>query len=372
MFAGYPGADTQNFGYDRSGKTIPLHLQSITTDWDIDHSSDAFAAAYDGGKLDGWNGEYACCGQPENFAYAYAPHSEVRTYWQMAARYVLADHVFQSNLDGSFVAHQYAIAAYAGREVDYPLGAWGCEGSGNTIATFNPDRTFGPRVPVCENYTTLGDELDAAGLSWRYYTYPPLDDGGLWSAYAAIGHIYNGPDWTADVITPATRFAGDVAAGRLAAVTWITPVCERSDHSGCKSRDGQAWVASLVNAVGESPFWSTTAIFVIWDDWGGWFDGVAPVYKDYDGLGFRVPLLVISPYAKSGYVSHVQYESSSVLRFMEDTYGLAPLAASDARAVDPAGDAFDFTQPPRPYTPFAAVFHPRGGPAVRPPRVGGD
>ena len=89
-------------------------------------------------------------------------------------------------------------------------------------------------------------------------------------------------------------------------------------------------MASLVNAIGTSSFWKSTAIFIMWDDPGGWFDPVKPPHKDYDGFGFRVPLIVISPYAKQGYVTHVQYETASVLRFMEDNFGLAPLAASDA------------------------------------------
>jgi phospholipase C len=178
--------------------------------------------------------------------------------------------------------------------------------------------------------------------------------GGIWSAYQAINHIYNGPDWTNDVISPSAQFLTDVAGGTLANITWITPIPQNSDHAGLgfASRTGPAWVASLVNAVGQSQFWDSTAIFIMWDDWGGWYDPVAPVYEDYDGLGFRVPLIMISPYAKQGYVSHVQYETSSVLRFMEDNFGLGQLAASDARANDPAADAFDFTQPPRPFQAF--------------------
>ena len=109
---------------------------------------------------------------------------------------------------------------------------------------------------------------------------------------------------------------------------------------GMEAGGGPAWVASVVNAIGESPYWRSTAIFIMWDDWGGWFDPVAPVYEDYDGLGFRVPLIIVSPYAKKGYVTHVQYETASVLRFIEDNFGLGRLAASDARANDPAGDAF--------------------------------
>jgi phospholipase C len=111
--------------------------------------------------------------------------------------------------------------------------------------------------------------------------------------------------------------------------------------------EGPAWIASVVNAIGTSKFWNSTAIFIIWDDWGGWYDPVKPVFEDYDGLGFRVPMLIVSPYAKRGYVTHVQYETASVLRFIEDTFDLGQLAKSDARAADPAGDAFDYYQPPR-------------------------
>jgi phospholipase C len=110
----------------------------------------------------------------------------------------------------------------------------------------------------------------------------------------------------------------------------------------------------LVNAVGKSKFWDSTAIFVQWDDWGGLYDHVPPPFKDYDGLGFRVPLLVISPYAKKDYVSHVQYETASVLRFAEDVFGLDRLAAADKRAVSPAKDCFDFSQPPRKFVPIKA------------------
>ena len=159
--------------------------------------------------------------------------------------------------------------------------------------------------------------------------------------------IFNGPDWNADVINPPSRFFNDVGAGQLANVTWITPTSLTRITPGLNSSTGPAWVASLVNAIGTSKFWKSTAIFVMWDDWGGWFDPVKPVYEDYDGLGFRVPVIMVSPYAKRGYVTHVQYETASVLRFIEDTFGLAQLAAADARANDPAIDAFDYSQAPR-------------------------
>ncbi len=121
----------------------------------------------------------------------------------------------------------------------------------------------------------------------------------------------------------------------------------------------------MVNAVGESTYWDSTAIFIMWDHWGGWFDPASPIRLDADGSGFRVPMIGISAYAKSGYVSHVQYETSSVLRFIEDNFGLGQLAASDARAADPGPDFFDFTQKPRRFKAFDSNV-PRQEPAVAP------
>jgi phospholipase C len=114
-----------------------------------------------------------------------------------------------------------------------------------------------------------------------------------------------------------------------------------------------------VNTVGKSKFWESTAIFVLWDDWGGLYDHVPPPYAGRDGLGFRVPMLIISPYAKHGYVSHTQYETASILRFAEDLFGLGQLAAADRRAASPAADAFDFSQRPRHFEKIDAPLAPR-------------
>ena len=156
------------------------------------------------------------------------------------------------------------------------------------------------------------------------------------------------------MITPQKKFLTDVRAGKLANFTWVTPLCADSDHPECGSGLGPSWVASVVNGVGESKFWKTTVIFVQWDDWGGLYDHVPPPYKGYDGLGFRVPLIVISPYAKKNYVSHVQYETASVLRFAEDLFGLAQLSAADTRATSPAADCLDLSQAPRKFVPIKA------------------
>jgi phospholipase C len=140
-----------------------------------------------------------------------------------------------------------------------------------------------------------------------------------------------------------------VGAGKLANVTWIIPDYVDSDHSGAKSTTGPSWVASLVNAVGGSRFWDSTAVFVIWDDWGGWYDHVSPPQLDVQGLGFRVPMLAISPYSKVNYVSHVQYESAGILNFVESVFDLPALQAADKRA-NGFDDIFDFTKKPRPYS----------------------
>ena len=361
LFVGYPGAETQNYGLDQSGNQIPLTSEPFEIDWNIDHNITTFESAFDHGKMDGWNNEAACCGQPQNFAYAYVPLAETAPYWDMADQYVLADKMFQSNVDGSFVAHQYAIAAYAAQSVNNPTEAWGCPGGSSTQEQYllAPERKIAPdTVEPCFNYQTLGDELDTAGLSWRFYTASITGDGNLWTAYQAVDHIYNGPDWAKDVITPQSQFLTDVSKkGKLAAVTWVTPTWPNSDHSGSLSNTGPSWVSSLVNTVGESPFWNSTVIFVIWDDWGGWYDPVKPKRVDYDGLGFRIPMLIISPYAKHGHVTHVHYETASIPRYIEDNFGLPQLATADARAADPVTDNLDFSKPPR---PFHKIKAPKG------------
>jgi phospholipase C len=365
LFQGYPGADTVSEGKNSKGEMIQLQPVSLRTVYNLDHSAKAMFTDCDGTgrfpgtrcRMDRFNKEidYSNHG-PKNPQYVYVPHDESRPYFDMAHEWVLADRMFQSQLDESFAAHQYVIAAQAHSSVDLPRGIWGCAGgSTDTVPTITSLRARGKSQQACFDYQTLGDELDQAALPWRFYTskytYP---NSGIWSGYQAVEHIFNGPDWHEDVITPQKKFLTDVPAGKLAAFTWITPTCPDSDHLSCGGGYGPSWVASVVNTVGKSKFWNTTAIFVQWDDWGGVYDHVAPPYKDFDSLGFRVPLLVISPYAKKDYISHVQYETASMLRFAEDLWGLNQLAAADKRATSPANDCFDFAQKPRAFVPIKA------------------
>jgi len=371
LFYGFPGAHTVAHGRDSHGRKIALSPIGLETTWDLDHSSGSFFAACNGTgsfpgtdcQMNGFDREYVGCGHKSyppcpirHPQYAYVPHEETKPYFEMAKEYVLADRMFASNFDASsFISHQYIIAGQAQSAVNYPDSAWGCEGGkADLIGTVSQARTlYQDYIRACFTDKTLGEELDAARLPWAFYA-ASYSSGylNIWSAYQANRHVYYGADWKKDVL-PNTQFFDDVKQGRLRAVSWVTPTCANSDHAGCGSNTGPSWVASLVNAIGTSPYWSSTAIFIFWDDYGGWYDDVPPPLVDYDGLGIRVPLLVISPYAKRGYISHTQYEHGSILQFAEDRFGLPRLAASDTRA-NSLDDCFDFNAPPRPFTPIAA------------------
>jgi phospholipase C len=161
----------------------------------------------------------------------------------------------------------------------------------------------------------------------------------------------------ANVVSPSTQVLTDVNKGKLADVVWVMPTRDASDHPGSNDGSGPSWVGSVVNAIGNSQYWNNTAIFITWDDWGGFYDHVKPkVYNSYE-LSFRVPMIVVSPYAKSHYVSHVQYEFGSILRFTEETFGLPSLHTTDARAND-LSDLFNFSQQRLRFKPVKTKYGP--------------
>lgn len=378
LFHDFPGADTSDYGYAHDGTRVRLEPVSLTAAYDVSNNYRDFTRSYDNGKMDGFDlrrvgprgGSRIPLIASQYPQYAYVPAREVQPYFDLAKQYVLADRMFQSNIDQSFAAHLYLIAAQAGGAADVPDGRpWGCDAkSGTTVIVLGKNRKeHGRRFP-CFDFRTLADELDAARATWRYYA-PKVDSstvwqrfqlrartgkrhphppefGQNWSSYDAIAHQRYCPDWDTNIVSPPAQFFQDVHKGALADVTWIVPDWRDSDHSLSRSDTGPSWVGSIVDAVGQSRYWASTVVFVIWDDSGGWYDHVPPPQKDFDGLGVRVPLLVVSPYAKLGHVTHVQYEAASLVRFVESTFGLAPLAESDRRAND-LRDCFDFNQQPR-------------------------
>ena len=365
FFATYPGADGTTTGQTHHGtvslKEVPLGGV------DLDHTWKAFVTEFDGGKMDGFDsinlGAWGGGPPAKLYPYQYVNPSDVGPYWTMAQQYVLADHMFETQSSGSFIGHQDLIAgstAINSKEalVNYPSSdVWGCDAPKNTVTSLlTADRIVhhGAGPFPCLTYPTLRDSLDAGGISWKYYA-PPVNTnvGKIWSAFDAIAAVRNGPEWQTNVVTPETTIFKDIAANALPAVSWIAPDAKNSDHPGHDVTGGPSWVAQVVNAIGGSPAWNSTAVIVIWDDWGGFYDHVAPPQLDYQGLGFRVPMLVISPYAKKGYVSHTSYEFGSILKFVEDNWAIPRVGTTDVRAASMA-DVFDFTQPPRKFVQIAA------------------
>ncbi|MBV8372841.1 MAG: hypothetical protein JOY69_06245, partial [Candidatus Eremiobacteraeota bacterium] len=202
LFYGFRGAKTAKYGYDTNGNKITLQPIPLETTWDIDHSSNSFFAACNGTgsipgtncRMNGFDNEYYGCGGSgppcpnANPPYSYVPHSETKPYFSMARQYVLADQMFASNFDASsFISHQYFISGQAVHAVNYPDNAWGCPGGpSDMIATVGPQRQIPEGYEtVCWDPTTLGDELDNAGVSWAFYTATINGDLGIWSAYQA-------------------------------------------------------------------------------------------------------------------------------------------------------------------------------------------
>jgi phospholipase C len=349
FFHSFPGADSAQSGMDK-GTVVELKPVPLAETYDLDHSHPGFWKAWDNGQMDGFAQAQT---NPPLAAYAYVPESDIKPYWTLASQYTLADRMFQSNTGPSFAAHQYMIAAQSGEADEDPLpqsSVWGCDApAGTTVALVGPNGTDLPGVFPCFDYQTMGDLLDAKGMTWRYYApanFPPTNSPS--TAYEAIRHIFYGSEWKKNNISPETQALTDIANGDMAQVTWIIPDWLHSDHPGNNSAEGPDWVASIVNTIGASPLWNSTAIFIMWDDWGGWYDHVNPQASDSMGPGFRVPMIVVSPYAKRGYVSHQVSETASLLTFTEKNFGLPNLGARDATASD-LSDCFDYSQKPAAY-----------------------
>jgi phospholipase C len=371
LFHGLPGADIANSGTNSAGQTIPLTPIPLATDYDLSHAHGAFVAMYDSGKMDGADKIPISCKKgatdcpPVNPQFRYVDPADVQPYFQMTEQYTFADRMFQTNQGPSFPAHQFIIAGtsaptatsdlFAAENVVLPPQpgsntAAGCAGpSGETVALIDPAGNEATKMFPCFEHPALVDLLDANGITWSYYA---PSAGSIWTGPNAIQHLRFGADW-GNVIIPQNRILTDIANGDLPQVTWVIPSGQASDHALTNDGSGPSWVASIVNAIGNSSYWSTTAILITWDDWGGWYDHVPPTIINSYEYGFRVPLIVVSPYAKRGYVSHVNHDFGSMLHFVEATFQLPSLGYVDLLA-DDLSDCFDFTQTPASFRPFAA------------------
>jgi phospholipase C len=371
LFNGLPGADTVKYGIDSKGDRVNLQPILLTAPYDLDHQHIAFETEYDDGRLDAFNLEKSTkcqhrhdCPLPEDRAFGYVPRSEVRPYFDIAEQYAFADRMFESDAGPSFPAHQYILSGTSTIEEGSPWRAseepltprqkftGGCDSPKGSLGQLidmsgNEDREIFP----CFDRPALTDLLEAKSLTWHYYQ---ADVGpGPWNAPDAIRHIRHSPEYSKDVVEPPSTVLTDVAEGRLSNVAWVTPTAAESDHAGTNDGTGPSWVASVVNAIGESRYWNDTVIFILWDDWGGWYDHVKPPQLNSFELGFRVPLIAVSPYAKRAYISHKQHEFGSILKFVEETFDLGSLGSTDVRS-DDLKDCFDFSQKPRVFKPIPA------------------
>jgi phospholipase C len=377
VFAGFPGASTQSYGYWHA-KKVPLHEVRFVAPkpykTDMIHNWTSAHLGYDGGKMDGFGSNTFSQGLGvATWPYAYLKRSEVQPYWDLASQYVLEDHMFPTMFGGSFTAHLDLISGTTDlapkvSEVDWPDSShWGCDATPSTNSSLVTPTQYEPGqgpFPCFTQFRTMADTLDACNISWKYYA-PGVnggDIGGLvWSEFSAIKKVRYGADW-ANVISPPTTVLADAASGKLPQISWVIPDYLDSDHSAANSDAGPSWVAAVVNAIGQGPDWSSTAIVLVWDDWGGWNDHVPPPQLDWKGLGIRVPAIVISPYAKKGFVDHTQYEFSSILKLAEQTFDLPAVGPpsfgyTDTRATSMT-DSFDFKQKPRAFVKISAKYPP--------------
>jgi phospholipase C len=380
------GADIASSGVNSSGENIPLAAIPLGVEYDLSHTHKAFLAMYNDSKMNGANNITISCYTancpPPHPQFAYVQTSDVSPYFQLAEQYAFGDRMFQTNQGPSFPAHQFILSGTSAPTATSDLFAAenpiandaGCAAPSDiTVALVDSSGQETSSMYPCFEHATLTDELAAKGVSWRYYA---QGSSSIWAAPNAIQHMCGpnapppnateciGADWLNNVVLYTSQnpapILTDINNNQLAAVSWVTPSGYNSDHPGDLSNTGgPSWVASIVNAIGNSSYWSNTAIVITWDDWGGWYDHVPPPQVN-DGswgsgyiYGFRVPLIVVSAHAKAGYISHVTHDFGSILDFTEQVFGLPSLGYADARA-DNLSDCFDFTLAPRQFHTIAA------------------
>lgn len=348
---------------------------AVTSPVDLVHDWAPAHEAYDNGSMDGF---YLAEGKQLS-TFLYYNGGEIPTYWDLAEQYGLGDNFFASVLSYSTPNHWYLLA-----------GASPTIGINQTLhrsTATSKILTADERLYLNESNATptIASELANSSVSWKYYDYAlsgynqainqPAGAGeadsafDFWNPLAAVASSYT-PAMKPHFVASSAFFT-DAASGSLPNVSWVLPSFNNSDHPPSNLNNGEGWVASIVNAVEASPDWNSTAIFVTWDDYGGYYDHVPAPPLDADGVSFRAPLLVISPYARQGYISHQFSYFESLLHFIEWRFHLAPLTLRDANAPLPL-DYFDFNATPRAplHVPGpATATYPARSQGLGPPRA---
>lgn len=318
LFGTFPGAN---------GITLPEASNPLRMDYD--HAGPVTLASMDHGKMDEFSPQ----------SYVQYTQSDIPNSWAYAKQFGLGDNFFSSMASSSTPNHMAMIAAQSGG-INATQNTQGCSSASNVLqysknAAGNQYWSY-----PCYNINNAASELQTAGLTWR--TYAPLE---VWDPPMMIQNIAG----SANDIHDTGQFAKDIQAGTMANVSWITPPGgDPSDHPPGALQGGENFITQQVNAVMNSQYWSSTAIFITWDEFGGFYDHVPPPVVDGVGLGLRVPLIVISPFAKHNYISHQQGEFSSFVKFIEEDFSLPSLNQRDAlTSTSDLMDYFDFNQQPQ-------------------------
>ena len=332
-FGTYPGANgiadarPQPVAANSTLTVKPFEINSSVLPSDICHSNACALRAYANGSMNGF-----ITAQGRNLTMGYFNPRFIGYYWDYASQYVLMDDFFSSAMGPSLPNHLYLIAGQSGGMMGDVTGA---------TLHFNSSLVYNNTF----HFNSIVDELAARGISWRYYAggFQSLND---WNPLPAFQSVEANRTMMRNLVDPSS-FITDLNQNRLPAVSWVMPVTESlSEHPPYNVTQGEQSVVAEVNAVMTSSYWKSSAIFVTWDDYGGWYDHVAPPQVDRYGYGFRLPCLVISPYTKQGYIDGTQSDDTSILKFIETVWSLPSLTTRDAQASNFL-EAFNFSQSPR-------------------------
>jgi phospholipase C len=361
-FARYPGADGTATGKISTGETVRLS-EAEDVQHGLGHGFPSGLIGVNGGHMD----QFDLVHQGEDLSgYSSFTREGIPAYWAYADHFALGDRMFSSMYGPTFPEHLYTLGAQSGRVTSNKVPeATGPDGycddpdefafrfrdlgaqerrfvmAAEEQADYGRVSDYWERVRACFDFEVLPDLLTKAGISWGHY-----GESGWFNVLLAIKHIRYSKQW--NNIHPEEQIVPDINHERLPEVSWVIPPSGYNEHPGGPSTcAGENWTVSVVNSVMRSKYWDDTAIFIIWDDFGGFYDHVPPPHYDIMGLGPRVPLLVISPWAKEGFVDHTTYEFSSVLKFIETLHGLGCMTNRDCIA-DDMMNAFDFDQAPDP------------------------
>jgi len=331
LFGSFPGAN----GVASAPAPDPMPC-------DCAHDSAHCRAAMSGGTMEGF---------PSWGIVTYSQDT-IPIYWAYATQFGLSDNFFTSAAADSEPNHLYMVSAQSGGLNGNPPSTliFGATPPANTcVQSMSSAGTSYWQYPVV-NIPSIPAEMSAAGRRWRYYV-----DTVDWDAPGFITDLVDTPN----LETNTDQIIDDIQNGDLAAMSWVCPTSTASNHPPNPLAAGQNYLAQLVNALMASPYWGSSVVFVTWDDWGGYYDHVEPPAIDPLGLGPRVPLLVISPYAKAGYISHEQGEFSSFAKFAEQNWSLPSLGGRDALAeTSDLMDFFDFSQELIAPSPLSAIPAP--------------